>query len=208
MPGELFQELRNSLDKSLPPRVYYNVWREVPLDISQNSAPHAAARRHLAAAYDRHGAALYRYALVLCARHALAEDAVQQAFAKLAALGPRITELQSPADYLRVAVRNECYRLLAVPRLVVVDENAPALLEPVDAGMELDDQRRVLEAALAALPAEQREIVHLKVYEDQTFQQIAELLGIPPNTAASRYRYAMDKLRERLAALEKSEGST
>jgi RNA polymerase sigma-70 factor (ECF subfamily) len=146
--------------------------------------------------------------LVLCARHALAEDALQQAFAKLAALGPRIAELQSPADYLRVAVRNECYRLLAAPRLAAVDDNVPALLEPVDAALQRDDQRRVLETALAALPPEQREIVHLKVYEDLTFQQIAELLGLPPNTAASRYRYAMDKLRDRLAPLEKSEGPT
>ena len=163
------------------------------------------ARGCLAAAYDRHGAALYRYALVICARHALAEDALQQAFAKLAALGPRIAELQSPEDYLRVAVRNECYRLLAVPHLAAMDDNAPALLEPVDAAMQLDDQRRVLEAALAALPPEQREIVHLKVYEDQTFQQIATLLGIPPNTAASRYRYALDKLRDRLTPLAQHE---
>ncbi len=174
--------------------------------MNDQNNPQAAARGLLTAAYDRHGAALYRYALVLCVRHALAEDAVQQAFAKLAALGPRIGELQAPADYLRVAVRNECYRLLAVPRLAAVAENAPALLEPVDAGMERDDQRRTLEAALAALPPEQREIVHLKVYEDQTFQQIADLLAIPPNTAASRYRYALDKLRDRLAALEQNEG--
>ena len=87
-------------------------------------------------------------------------------------------------------------------------ENAPAMLEPVDAGMELDDQRRAIETALAALPPEQREIVHLKVYEDQTFEQIANLLAIPPNTAASRYRYAMDKLRDRLATFQKDNGGT
>ena len=147
--------------------------------------------------------------MVLCASHSLAEDAVQQTFAKLAALGPRVAELQSPADYLRVAVRNECYRLLQSPRLATVDgQNAAALLEPVEAGLELDDQRRAIESALAALPPEQREIVQLKVYEDWTFQEIADLLAIPLNTAASRYRYAMDKLRDRLAALEKDESRT
>lgn len=167
------------------------------------------ARGHLGAAYDRHGTALYRYALVVCARHSLAEDAVQQAFAKLASLGPRIVEIQSPGDYLRVAVRNECYRLLQLPRLSTVDaENAPALLEPVEAGLELEEQRRAIETALASLPPEQREIVHLKVYEDQTFQQIADWLAIPLNTAASRYRYAIDKLRDRLATLQKNESGT
>ena len=205
-PKPLSRNNPASLDKSTPPRVYYNVHHEVPLDTNQNPGPQAAARGRLAAAYDRHATALYRYALIVGARHTLAEEAVQQAFAKLAALGPRITELQSPADYLRVAVRHECYRLLQAPRLASVDaENAPAMLEPVAAALELDDQRRAIETALAALPPEQREIVHLKVYEDQTFQQIADLLAIPPNTAASRYRYAMDKLRDRLAAFQKHE---
>lgn len=164
----------------------------------------AASGDPLAAAYDRHGAALYRYALILCARHTLAEDALQQAFAKLAALGPRIADVQSLEHYLRVAVRNECYRLLQAPRLAAVDADAPALLEPVDAGLQRDEQRRAIEAALAALPAEQREIVHLKVYDDQTFEQIAAVLGISPNTAASRYRYALEKLREHLAPHKES----
>ena len=44
--------------------------------MNQNHDPQAEARGHLTAAYDRHGTALYRYALVLCASHALAEDAV------------------------------------------------------------------------------------------------------------------------------------
>ncbi len=177
--------------------------------MNQNPDPLAAARKCLAAAYEHHGAALYRYALIVCARHTLAEEAVQQAFTKLTALGPRITELASLADYLRVAVRNECYRLLQSPRLASVDvEHVPALLEPVDAALKLDDQRRAIERALAALSPEQREIVHLKVYEDRTFQQIADLLAIPLNTAASRYRYALDKLRDRLAAFQKQESGT
>ncbi len=41
-------------------------------------------------------------------------------------------------------------------------------------------------------------MAHLKLWEGATFAQIAETLGIPANTAASRYRYAIDKLRERL----------
>ena len=45
---------------------------------------------------------------------------------------------------------------------------------------------------------DQRAIVHLKLWERQTFDQIAATLGISPNTAASRYRYGLDKLRDRL----------
>ncbi len=38
----------------------------------------------------------------------------------------------------------------------------------------------------------------MKVYEGQTFQQIADLIGLSINTVASRHRYAMDKLRQLL----------
>ncbi len=52
-----------------------------------------------------------------------------------------------------------------------------------------------LNAALAALPVEQREIVTLKIDGGLTFLQIGQVLGISMNPAASRYRYALEKLR-------------
>jgi RNA polymerase sigma-70 factor (ECF subfamily) len=55
-----------------------------------------------------------------------------------------------------------------------------------------------LQAALAQLPIPQREIVILRIDGDLTFAQIAEILGISPNTVASRYRYALEKLRDML----------
>jgi RNA polymerase sigma-70 factor, ECF subfamily len=58
--------------------------------------------------------------------------------------------------------------------------------------------RAGLADALGELPPEQRAVVHLKLWEGLTFEQIADALGIPLNTAASRYRYGLDKLRERL----------
>jgi RNA polymerase sigma-70 factor (ECF subfamily) len=63
--------------------------------------------------------------------------------------------------------------------------------------------RQQLSMALADLPEEQRAVVHLKLWEEMTFEAIADVLGIPPNTAASRYRYGLDKLRERLRPLYK-----
>jgi RNA polymerase sigma-70 factor (ECF subfamily) len=61
--------------------------------------------------------------------------------------------------------------------------------------------RHALSEAMAELPAEQSAVVQLKLWEEATFEQIAEALNIPPNTAASRYRYALDKLRARLRPL-------
>jgi len=61
--------------------------------------------------------------------------------------------------------------------------------------------RAELSAALGELPPEKRAVVHLKLWEGLTFEQIAFSLDISPNTAASRYRYALDKLRGRLRPL-------
>ena len=55
-----------------------------------------------------------------------------------------------------------------------------------------------LERAVKALPAHLREVVVLKTWSELTFQQIADTLRIPLNTAASRYRYALDHLRAAL----------
>jgi RNA polymerase sigma-70 factor (ECF subfamily) len=54
---------------------------------------------------------------------------------------------------------------------------------------------RIIQGALAGLPAEQREVITLKVWGDLTFSEIGEALGIPANTAASRYRYGLAELR-------------
>lgn len=56
--------------------------------------------------------------------------------------------------------------------------------------------------ALTDLPPEQREVVVLKVWQGRTFDEIGRLLGISPNTASSRYRYALEKLRAALGETE------
>lgn len=58
-----------------------------------------------------------------------------------------------------------------------------------------DQQDRVLMAALAALPQDQREVIVLKIWHEYTFEEIGALLGTSPNTAAGRYRYGISKLR-------------
>jgi RNA polymerase sigma-70 factor (ECF subfamily) len=54
---------------------------------------------------------------------------------------------------------------------------------------------RCFAQAMKSLPAEQRTIVQLKLWDGLTFEEIAEAQKIPLNTAASRYRYGLDKLR-------------
>jgi RNA polymerase sigma-70 factor (ECF subfamily) len=72
------------------------------------------------------------------------------------------------------------------------------LLEPLTAERANHDERLALERAIRELPAEQREVVHLHVFEGWTFQEVADASGESINTIASRYRYALVRLRDML----------
>jgi RNA polymerase sigma-70 factor, ECF subfamily len=146
----------------------------------------------LADLYVQHGQRLYRYALMILADAAAAEDVVQDAFCQLAAMAQRQPDVAT-LPYLTTTVRNGCYSRLRRWRRSPVVESEP-LLEPAAADANEDD-RLVLEQALRRLPPEQREVVHLKMYEGLTFQEIGERCGVSLNSAASRYRYALDALR-------------
>jgi RNA polymerase sigma-70 factor (ECF subfamily) len=100
--------------------------------------------------------------------------------------------------YLHRAVRNECYSVLRRRRRARTGAADALLLESVAGQPDRPDERLAVEQAIRALPPEQREVVHLKVFEGWTFQEIADLAGESINTVASRYRYALDKMRERM----------
>jgi RNA polymerase sigma-70 factor (ECF subfamily) len=145
--------------------------------------------------YDRFGPSLYRYALMILADPSGAADVVQQVFVAL--LRSRAA-IDSDERYLRRSVRNECYSALRRRRREIVSSIAGELLETASANDDRIDERIAVEQAMRDLPPEQREVVYLKAFEGLTFQEIAVMTGESGNTVASRYRYALDKLRERL----------
>lgn len=58
------------------------------------------------------------------------------------------------------------------------------------------DTQQALARAIEQLPAEQREVVVMKIWNELTFADIGSVLGISQNTAASRYRYALGALKK------------
>ena len=65
-----------------------------------------------------------------------------------------------------------------------------------------DGSQRELAAAVDRLPVEQREVLVMKIWNELTFAEIGEALGISQNTAASRYRYALAALKKNFVAHE------
>jgi RNA polymerase sigma-70 factor (ECF subfamily) len=155
--------------------------------------------------YDEHAQVLFAFLLNFTRSEADTHDLLQELFVKLARR-PDLLE----------KVRNERAFLLRLSHNLAIDlmrrhgarqrQYEQMSTEPVEIfarAAEPDERafREMLSGALGELPPEQRAVAHLKLWEGLTFEQIAELLEIPLNTAASRYRYALDKLRERLRPL-------
>ncbi len=152
--------------------------------------------------FDRYGDRAFFYALGVTRSETLAEEAVQEAFFSFLKGLERFRPggEGSFRAWLFRAVRSRALDLLRKEgRLAPLPEgDGPPLFEEGGTGpgaFEAGEVSRVLGRALAALPREQRETVTLKVFEDMTFREIAGITGVSPNTAASRYRYGIEKLK-------------
>lgn len=148
--------------------------------------------------YRRYGSALVLFAAALTGERSRAQDAVHQVFLKLLESGS-LREVLDAKAYLFTCVRNAVLNDRKVRQRDVALDPECAWFEPPhrDFAAELNLRR-----ALWELPEDQREVTILHIWGELTFAQIAEVLSISANTAASRYRYALVKLREAMCAKE------
>lgn len=150
--------------------------------------------------YRQHGAALVLFASAMTGERSRAQDAVHQVFLKLIANGD-LSRAHDKKAYLFACTRNAVLNERKFQDRHQPLELDAAWFSPPD--REIAGERN-LRRALAALPDDQREIVVLHIWGDLTFAQIADLLGVNSNTAASRYRYALEKLRDEMSVKENS----
>jgi len=159
----------------------------------------------IAQLYDAHAAALFAFLLNLTRDEADTRDLLQEIFVKLAREPARLAGVRVERAFLVQLAHNAAIDLLRRrgTRERTKENFAAEMISPFAPATEPDEEifRQALAAALAALPAEQRAVVHLKLWGDLTFAEIASALEITPNTAASRYRYGLDKLRDQLRPL-------
>ena len=163
------------------------------------------ATRPLARLYDEHASALFAFLLNLTRNEADTRDLLQELFVKLARQPDLLDRARDERAFLLRTANN-----LAIDQMRRrgtrernYDELAANSVELFASASDPDEAafRRSLTEALGELPADQRAVVHLKLWEGLTFEAIAGTLEISANTAASRYRYGLDKLRERLRPL-------
>ena len=152
------------------------------------------------ALYDRFGRRLYRAAWGMLGSSEEAEDAVQEVFVSVVRSRERLAEVRDLTAYLFASLRRVAGRLATrrARQPVTADALVREVADATDRRLDQSPESDRLRQALARLPPAQREVIALKIDGELTFAQIAEVLGVSINTAASRYRYALEKLRTAL----------
>lgn len=164
-----------------------------------------APAHDLGVLYDAHASSLLAFALSLTRSSADARDVLQDVFTRLAHHPRRLDDVRDARGFLLRLTHHAAIDLFRRQQrqLRQTEPLGEAPPSAFASATDPDEQafREALAGALAELPPDQRAVVHLKLWEGLTFEQIASLLDIPPNTAASRYRYGLEKLRSRLRPL-------
>ncbi|HUD48468.1 MAG TPA: sigma-70 family RNA polymerase sigma factor [Candidatus Baltobacteraceae bacterium] len=140
--------------------------------------------------YERKAAGLILYGRALGLSHGEAEDVLQETFLALLQL-PQ--EPEDPDHYCLRAFRNRAMNFhRSVWRRLAREWESVRWFE---GGSGRDEAEAVAVRRLADLPAQQREVIVLKIWNGMTFEAIGRLLDVSANTVAGRYRYGINKLK-------------
>jgi len=156
--------------------------------------------------YRDHAPALFRFLFRLSGNEPDTKDILQEIFVRLAKSPHLLDGIAAPRSYLfRMAHRLVIDRHRRDQTRQHYDDRVyqerDSFVRPEPLADDVAWIQKSLASSLDTLPPEQKAVVVLKVWEEMTFAEIAEVLEISANTAASRYRYALDKLRDALRPL-------
>ena len=159
------------------------------------------SREALRRIYEKYRDDLLILAIALSHDVHLAEDAVHDVFVGFAQNVRSFTLTGSLKGYLVTCVANRVRDLMRVrqshARILDAERGCSASLDMngPDRLIACSEELRLLSAALAELPHEQREVIVLHVHGRMRFRIIARSMGISVNTVKGRYRYGIRKLR-------------
>jgi RNA polymerase sigma factor (sigma-70 family) len=155
--------------------------------------------------YGRHRARLYRFLLRQLRDGALADELFQDVWQRVIAARQGWKPEAAFSTWLyRIAHNRLADHWRALQHRPPAPDNADERTERVpdpdtpERSLSEFEQRRRLQLALDELPAEQREVVLLRLEQELTLEEIGAVTGVGRETVKSRLRYAMDKLRSRL----------
>jgi RNA polymerase sigma factor (sigma-70 family) len=159
--------------------------------------------------FDRHAPHIHRY-LARRAGREVADDLVAETF--LAAFAKRARyDLSRPdarpwlygiATNLVGQHRRDEARQYRISQAATAEPEVPGHAERVAADVTARAMRPLLDAALAALPTGDRDVLLLIAWEQLTYQEVSQALAIPVGTVRSRLHRARTKVRQVLAGTD------
>jgi RNA polymerase sigma factor (sigma-70 family) len=152
--------------------------------------------------YEKYRDYLLTLAMALVNDAGLAEDIVQDVFVMFAQSSGMFKLRGSLKSYLTTCTLNRCRDQIRARkrRLLSLDEATPVQSDfnPPDKRIITDEQSRLVAAAMAQLPYEQREVIALHLNAAMKLRHIAGLQNVSVSTIKGRYRYGLQKLRSAL----------
>lgn len=153
--------------------------------------------------YWRHRQSLYVYILSIVRHRENAEEVLQETLITFLRHARKLGSTENYRPWLLRAARSRSIdrlrkeeRETRARKLRAERDLTPRVPDPADlAGSGLSEE---VVNVLVQLPVEQSEVLILRGSVELTFAQIAELTGVCENTAVSRYRYAVQKVRDTL----------
>jgi RNA polymerase sigma-70 factor (ECF subfamily) len=156
-----------------------------------------AACEHLVRRYER---TLLSVVVKLTGDPILAEDVVQETFMKAFT---EISQFRGEASFkswiVRIAINTAKNKFRSKKRETVDIENVVIIKhDAVDTRLYHTALALHLREEVERLPLRQRQALVLRVFEDLSFQEIAEIMGCPYDTAKANYRHALMRLKARV----------
>ncbi len=148
--------------------------------------------------FGRHGGKLLLFARQQSRFPDDAEDLLQEAFVRIWRLYGHTGEV-APGLVYRAIRRLAIDWARSLDRRKIREEKVSLdspLSSSFDRSLEKSERVQALLRSVEKLPKEQGEVLTLKIWGEMTFEEISRTLELPQNTVASRYRYALQKLRD------------
>jgi RNA polymerase sigma-70 factor (ECF subfamily) len=169
---------------------------QITIDKEIKAALKAGRTEALKMIWDAYSNDLLGYVISIVCSRAEAEDILQDCFVTIARKHDRVAKAINIKPYIFSMARNMAMN--RIRKQSTEADHRPTLTQWLEQSVPesaIAGDSNEVPTALAALPEEQRTVIVMKFYSGMTFKEISALMGISENTAASRYRYGMEKLR-------------
>jgi len=150
--------------------------------------------------FTRHNVRVFRFVLRLVGDKSTAEDIVSEVFLDVWRQAGKFQSRSEVTTWLLAITRNKSFSALRRRPTEELDEEAAATIEDTaddtEAMMQNRQKADVMLQSLPQLSPAHREVIDLVYYHEKSIEEVAKIIGVPPNTVKTRMFYARKRIAE------------